>query len=110
MSKEDLEQFDEQIREYRDEHSLQECIGYAGDNPRAVMVCEGLNPEYSAIHAEGFSKEIRQMKRPSLSYLAEKIKKQAEYFEVVEEDIGTEQGHKLWKDIIHKMNKYRGRQ
>jgi len=102
----------DELRKIRDEVGFQECLDSVSPyDIKGILVCEGLNPDYYASQANGFSIEMEK-RTPSEEYLIEKFMRMAGMFKILHRfggmpnRHGTEKTKKFWGDIDDKLYKY----
>jgi len=102
----------DELRKIRDKVGFQVCLDSVSPNDiKGILICEGINPEYYAIQAHAFEKEMEK-RTPAEDYLIEKFMRMADLFRVVHRfgDMpnrhGTEKTKEFWEDISQRLYDY----
>ena len=102
----------DELRKIRDEEGFEACLNSVSPHDiKGILVCEGLNPDYWAIEAKSFAREMEK-RTPAEEYLTEKFMHMADMFKILHRfgDMpnrhGTEKTKEFWEEIDDKLHDY----
>ena len=91
------------LRELLEKEGLQVCLKEAGDQPEAIMICEGLNYDFFVGTAKILGEKFEKLEsnKYHIEYIGEKIRQLTMYGDTITRF--DEEKNKKWRNVYNKM-------